>query len=173
MAPDEAAQPSPAAAHPEGAEAETQVRSLSPRKAAEQCAVCQACDAKYTCPRCSTRSCSAACVTRHKASSGCSGKREVTAFTPIADMTDATLRSDLVLLEDTERLLWLPSVHEARGRRGRVAKPARCRRRRPSSNGCVSRGELKVWRGALHACACCVLHRHCAVAPCGGLLSAT
>ena len=104
MAPDEAAQPSPAAAHPEGAEAETQVRSLSPRKAAEQCAVCQACDAKYTCPRCSTRSCSAACVTRHKASSGCSGKREVTAFTPIADMTDATLRSDLVLLEDTERV---------------------------------------------------------------------
>ena len=104
MAPDEAAQPSAAAVPDPDGETETQVGSLSLRKAVEQCAVCQACDAKYTCPRCSTHSCSAACVTRHKASSGCSGKREFTAFAPIAAMTDATLRSDLVLLEDTERV---------------------------------------------------------------------
>jgi hypothetical protein len=103
MSPDEPAQPVAEAAQ-DGVDAETHVTSLSTARKAEQCAVCRSCDAKYTCPRCSLRSCSAACVTRHKAESGCSGKRETTAFAPLSSMTDATLRSDLVLLEDTERV---------------------------------------------------------------------
>ena len=82
---------------------------------------------KYRCPGCSARSCSLACSRRHKADSGaaaplaaassevpgpaaharacpgCSGRRDRTAFMPLADFGDATLRSDFFLLEGAQR----------------------------------------------------------------------
>jgi len=68
------------------------------------CSTCAAAAAKYTCPRCGVRSCSAPCVAAHKTATACSGKRDVTAYVAIAAMDDTILRSDLVLLEDTERV---------------------------------------------------------------------
>ena len=58
---------------------------------------------RYRCPRCGASSCSSVCVGAHKASSGCSGRRDVAAFASLKTFTDATLRSDLALLEETQR----------------------------------------------------------------------
>lgn len=66
-------------------------------------ALCQECREKeilYQCPRCYRRTCSLACCRSHKATSGCTGKRDVTAFLPIGSMTDATVASDFHFLED-------------------------------------------------------------------------
>jgi len=66
------------------------------------CGVCAA-SGRYRCPRCGASSCSSVCVGAHKASSGCSGRRDVAAFASLKTFTDATLRSDLALLEETQR----------------------------------------------------------------------
>ena len=64
------------------------------------CASCGAAG-RYTCPGCGASSCSAACVGAHKAAAGCAGKRRRAAFVALKAFDDATLRSDLRLLEDT------------------------------------------------------------------------
>ncbi|KNC54130.1 HIT-type zinc finger-containing protein C1orf181 [Thecamonas trahens ATCC 50062] len=68
---------------------------------------CEACGGEgiYTCPRCMVRSCSVACVKRHKAESGCSGKRDRTKFVPRSAMSDALVVNDYLLLEDALRSL--------------------------------------------------------------------
>jgi hypothetical protein len=75
--------------------------------AAQACYVCfvilllhlESCD---TGPGCGACSCSAACVAAHKAAAGCAGKRRRAAFVPLKAFDDATLRSDLRLLEETQ-----------------------------------------------------------------------
>lgn len=167
MSPDEAAHPSAAPGPPpDGGATDAQPQpplGVPPRKAG-QCAVCQACDAKYTCPRCSVRTCSASCVASHKVSSGCSGKRDVTAFAPIAAMGDATLRSDLALLEDTERAA--VAAKRARGTgapwAGAASKvlPAAAKLQR------VRPWATQQQRGALpYAPACYLLPGRCLVSP--------
>jgi hypothetical protein len=66
--------------------------------------VCAACGAagRYRCPRCGVRSCSAACVSAHKTAAGCTGRRDRAAFVPLGGFSDATLLSDLRLLEETQ-----------------------------------------------------------------------
>ena len=66
------------------------------------CAQCGA-PAKYTCPGCARRTCSLGCVRAHKAVHGCTGKRDRTAFVPLAEFTDAHLASDYTLLEEAAR----------------------------------------------------------------------
>eukprot|EP00271_Cylindrocystis_brebissonii_P011015 TRINITY_DN2766_c0_g1_i1.p1 TRINITY_DN2766_c0_g1~~TRINITY_DN2766_c0_g1_i1.p1 ORF type:complete len:349 (+),score=60.13 TRINITY_DN2766_c0_g1_i1:203-1249(+) len=73
----------------------------------QTCSECQEEGAavKYRCPRCDARTCSLACVKRHKAGAGsgaesCSGKRARTNFVPLADFTDNHLLSDYNLLEE-------------------------------------------------------------------------
>ena len=77
---------------------------------------CSSCGApsRYTCPGCGACSCSAACVSAHKAAAGCAGKRRRAAFVPLKAFDDATLRSDLRLLEET-------TLAAERARRGRTA----------------------------------------------------
>ena len=70
---------------------------------ATACAICKLQQAKYTCPACETRTCSAACVKAHKAATGCTGKRDRTAYLPLEDMDERTLRSDYCLLEEAGR----------------------------------------------------------------------
>jgi hypothetical protein len=53
---------------------------------------------RYTCPRCSTRSCSVACVTSHKKVSGCDGVRNVTEFVALDDFDDAVMLSGSLLM---------------------------------------------------------------------------
>lgn len=65
--------------------------------------LCQECQEKailYQCPRCSVRTCSLACCQAHKASTGCNGKRDKTAFLPVSRMTDATMTSDFHFLSE-------------------------------------------------------------------------
>ncbi|KAK9861643.1 hypothetical protein WJX84_010130 [Apatococcus fuscideae] len=68
--------------------------------------MCQACgqkQAKYTCPACSSRSCSLDCCRAHKLGSGCTGKRSRTAHVPMADFSDRELSSDYKFLEEAGR----------------------------------------------------------------------
>lgn len=46
------------------------------------CAICHVSTPKYKCPRCSLRTCSLACIKKHKAWSECSGERDATAYVP-------------------------------------------------------------------------------------------
>jgi hypothetical protein len=71
---------------------------------------------KYRCPRCAAASCSAACVTAHKAGApggACTGRRDVAAFVPLLSFGEAQLRADLSFLEEA-------------GRAAERAKRARC-----------------------------------------------
>lgn len=69
---------------------------------ARRCDVCHQHAFKYRCPRCSTRSCCLACINQHKADMSCTGKRDRTAYVPMADLSLNHLRSDLSFLEDVE-----------------------------------------------------------------------
>lgn len=44
------------------------------------CAICHVSTPKYKCPRCNLRTCSLACIKKHKAWSECSGERDATAY---------------------------------------------------------------------------------------------
>lgn len=46
------------------------------------CAICHIATPKYKCPRCGLRSCSLACIQKHKAWSECSGARDPTRYVP-------------------------------------------------------------------------------------------
>jgi len=72
---------------------------MSTRRQLPPCASCGA-PGRYTCPGCAAASCSAPCVTAHKAAARCSGKRNRCAFQPLSALDDATLVSDLRLLEE-------------------------------------------------------------------------
>eukprot|EP00250_Pteridium_aquilinum_P018153 c23969_g6_i1 orf=117-1037(+) len=70
---------------------------------AARVAKCEECNkeaTKYKCPGCSFRSCSLPCVRAHKQRTSCSGKRDRTAFVPIASFDDTHLLSDYNLLEE-------------------------------------------------------------------------
>ncbi|KAH6598288.1 hypothetical protein BASA50_003902 [Batrachochytrium salamandrivorans] len=67
------------------------------------CHVCLLQPSKYTCPGCSLRSCSLACVTAHKERSSCNGLRNKTTFIPRQKYDMATLTSDYCFLEDVSR----------------------------------------------------------------------
>eukprot|EP00793_Prasinoderma_coloniale_P000208 PRCOL_00005718-RA len=84
------------------------------------CAQCGA-PAKYTCPGCARRTCSLGCVRAHKAVHGCTGKRDRTAFVPLAEFTDAHLASDYTLLEEAAREGDAAKGRSGRGGRGSAA----------------------------------------------------
>ncbi|KAJ7525050.1 hypothetical protein O6H91_17G034100 [Diphasiastrum complanatum] len=69
--------------------------------------VCEECGnnlAKYRCPACALRSCGLSCVRAHKERTGCTGKRDRTAFVPLSDYDDNLLISDYNLLEESLRI---------------------------------------------------------------------
>ncbi|KAK3387528.1 hypothetical protein B0H63DRAFT_470239 [Podospora didyma] len=55
----------------------------------ELCSICHAAPRKYKCPRCQTRTCSVACIQKHKARADCDGIRDATAFKPISELRTA------------------------------------------------------------------------------------
>lgn len=67
------------------------------------CGVCARATARYRCPRCAARTCSAQCVTAHKAATGCSGKRDVAQYASLPQFDDALLLRDYRFLEETGR----------------------------------------------------------------------
>ena len=68
------------------------------------CAVCLLQPAKYTCPACSTRTCSLPCSVRHKAWKSCSGVRSPSAYLPRAALaTPASLDHDFNFLSGLDR----------------------------------------------------------------------
>ena len=81
--------------------AESDGAAAAPSSRRSPCGSCGA-PSRYTCPGCGACSCSAACVAAHKAAAGCAGKRRRAAFVPLKAFDDATLRSDLRLLEETQ-----------------------------------------------------------------------
>ena len=54
---------------------------------------------KYRCPGCGERSCSLACVKRHKAEKPCDGRRDPAAYFALGDGTDELLLRDYHFLE--------------------------------------------------------------------------
>merc|ERR1712087_18233 len=67
------------------------------------CEVCLSVHHKYRCPACGVRTCSVACVKKHKAVSGCTGRRDRTAFVKRGDFSEKNMFSDIRFLEDTYR----------------------------------------------------------------------
>lgn len=69
----------------------------------KKCVVCKENPMKYTCPRCSRRTCSLNCCVEHKKTFHCNGQRDRTSFKPLATMSDLDLLSDYRLLEEVQR----------------------------------------------------------------------
>ncbi|PPR03855.1 hypothetical protein CVT26_000853 [Gymnopilus dilepis] len=67
------------------------------------CAMCKGQLAKYTCPGCSMRTCSAPCSSSHKSKTGCSGVRDKTKYVPMNEYTWGKLMDDYTFLEEMGR----------------------------------------------------------------------
>ncbi|GBF96251.1 hypothetical protein Rsub_08796 [Raphidocelis subcapitata] len=135
------------------------------RQPQQPCGVCSEQPPKYRCPGCGVRSCSAACVARHKADTGCTGKRDRLAFVPLGDFGDRELLSDYRWLEEVQRAddnakrhrppapkPQLPQalsslVHQARLRGVRLLiMPPGMQRRRESTTFYNFRARRLLWR---------------------------
>lgn len=64
------------------------------------CQVCGLHERQYKCPRCSILSCSLVCCKKHKAESGCNGKREPSTFKNLHEMSANDLQRDYHFLEN-------------------------------------------------------------------------
>ncbi|KAI0182049.1 hypothetical protein GGR52DRAFT_527211 [Hypoxylon sp. FL1284] len=68
------------------------------------CTICHIGSPKYRCPRCGTRTCSLACVKKHKNWSSCNGERDPTVYIPREKLkTDAGIDHDYNFLTKIER----------------------------------------------------------------------
>ncbi|KAI1506250.1 hypothetical protein F5X99DRAFT_366061 [Biscogniauxia marginata] len=68
------------------------------------CAICHIQAPRYRCPRCRARTCSLACVKKHKNWSSCNGERDPTVFVPREKLkTDAGIDHDYNFLAKIER----------------------------------------------------------------------
>ena len=68
------------------------------------CSICHIVTPKYTCPRCQIRTCSLACIRKHKSWSECSGERDPTVYVPKKKLrTAAGIDHDYNFLHKIER----------------------------------------------------------------------
>ncbi|KAI1343828.1 hypothetical protein F5Y15DRAFT_179730 [Xylariaceae sp. FL0016] len=68
------------------------------------CTICHIQTPKYKCPRCGIRTCSLACVKKHKNWSSCNGERDATVFIPREQLkTDAGIDHDYNFITKIER----------------------------------------------------------------------
>jgi hypothetical protein len=67
------------------------------------CALCRLETPKYTCPGCSSRTCSLNCSSSHKSSTGCTGQRNKASYVPMNKYSWGTMVDDYVFLEDVGR----------------------------------------------------------------------
>ncbi|CAD5123048.1 DgyrCDS11429 [Dimorphilus gyrociliatus] len=76
---------------------------MSDNERHKKCEVCNEKQSKYTCPKCSVRTCSLECVKQHKKAVDCDGKRDKTAYLSLDKFNDNVLYSDYYFLEDVNR----------------------------------------------------------------------
>jgi hypothetical protein len=74
-------------------------------KSAKSCCVCKLENIKYRCPGCQLRTCSLACVKKHKNIFKCNGKRDRVPFVKLSDFDEKTFIDDYFLLEETESVI--------------------------------------------------------------------
>lgn len=67
------------------------------------CSICNQTYSKYTCPRCSFRTCSLPCSSAHKTRDGCSGIRDKAKYVPMNQYGWGTMMDDYAFLEDVGR----------------------------------------------------------------------
>ncbi|KAK3684019.1 hypothetical protein B0T22DRAFT_268688 [Podospora appendiculata] len=68
------------------------------------CSICHAQPPKYKCPRCGARTCSLACIQKHKTRADCDGIRNPTAYVPISQLrTAAGVDHDYNFIASIER----------------------------------------------------------------------
>lgn len=102
------------------------------------CEMCKEKASKYTCPQCTTKTCSLECVKRHKAVGKCAGVSKSSEFVPRSRLVggdETVLRRDFSLLsgaaEQIERSKrWLNADKKRRAVTDHPQNP----RRRPSSS---------------------------------------
>ncbi|XP_015177300.1 PREDICTED: box C/D snoRNA protein 1 [Polistes dominula] len=75
----------------------------APYEKLENCEVCNANKAKYTCPKCEVRTCCLTCVNIHKKELECDGIRDRMKFKTLDKFTDLDLLNDYRLLEEIGR----------------------------------------------------------------------
>ena len=85
------------------------------------CACCGSAS-RYRCPACDTRTCSLACVNRHKAERPCTGRRDDTQFRAVQAFDDTALTRDYRLLEGMVR-----AVDSSKRRRRETERPSAAR----------------------------------------------
>lgn len=71
--------------------------------AGANCCLCSS-RAKYRCPSCDRQTCSLSCVTEHKLTFNCSGRRGIS-YVPMSEMTAETLTRDIALLDGAARVI--------------------------------------------------------------------
>ena len=113
------------------------------------CAACTICSnpPKYTCPKCSSRTCSLVCFKSHKSRDDCDGQRDPTAYVSLKDVGQGNWADDYRWLEEGRRKVaeWgegLPRDTTGRGG-GRGGRGGRGDRGRGRGGGRV-RGDGRV-----------------------------
>lgn len=69
------------------------------------CEVCNAIQAKYTCPKCEVKSCCLKCINIHKKELTCDGVRDRSKYIPLKKMTKTDMMSDYYFLEECTRFV--------------------------------------------------------------------
>ncbi len=112
-------------------------------EAGSLCAQCKHAPSKYTCPRCSIKTCSLICSRAHKAETGCSGERNKAAYIPMNEYGYGKLMDDYSYLEAARRKAdeWKKEIDEQKLDRPVVTGAVR--------GGARGRGGLRG--GGIHA----------------------
>lgn len=87
--------------------------SLKSSPSLKECSICSQ-PPKYTCPRCSLKTCSLSCTKTHKAEYSCSGTRDPTSFVTLKEFKQGDWGDDFRWLEDGRRKLcaWGEGIKE-------------------------------------------------------------
>ncbi|KAI2798706.1 hypothetical protein RDWZM_000173 [Blomia tropicalis] len=80
---------------------ELEIARKESMKSKKICFICSVNVSKYTCPKCSIKTCSLNCCLRHKKDYDCDGIRDRLSFVPLRNFSDSNLKSDCKFLEET------------------------------------------------------------------------
>lgn len=118
------------------------------------CSTCRSQNAKYTCPGCTTHTCSLACSTSHKSKTGCTGQRNKVGYVPMNQYGWGKMMDDYVFLEDMSRKVgdWGKEIvrggylfgNEDKGRGRGGGRGMKGRRRGGGGGGRTKRDVLKL-----------------------------
>ncbi|KAG2077652.1 hypothetical protein BDR04DRAFT_1001311 [Suillus decipiens] len=130
------------------------MESIASGSSTRLCALCST-TARYTCPRCSTPTCSLPCSRAHKSKTGCSGERNKAAYVQMNAYGWGTMMRDYCFLEEVGRKVseWggeiaregyatNAKVKDTRGRGGARGTGGRGRGGRGTSRGGGSKRDL-------------------------------